>query len=200
MSVPFWLYIPNQENTVTRLLPCFSFVTLLVAATAHAAQADDTKSLTLVSDGKADQKVIDTAGWKQKAGWIEGTGANNYLLATVALAPGDFRVDARLRMIGQRGSAAHFLLGDGCFGFEGSGGGIFLSRSLFGGLKRLMPSDEVFSREAWINFTAEREDGRDPIPDQSAPSVCLRVRRRALSPRLLRLTGQHADRSVLDHR
>jgi sialidase-1 len=122
--------------------------------------AGESQTLALVTDGKANERLIDAPGWKQEDGWIQGTGANNYLLATVALGPGDFRVDARLRMIGQHHSAAHFLLGDGCFGFEGSNGGIFLSRSLFGGTKRLMPSDEVFSPEEWIDFTAERKDGQ----------------------------------------
>ncbi len=135
-------------------------VGMIVALSALPTLGDDTQTLSLVTDGKADEELIDGPGWKQKDGWIEGTGADNYLLATVALGPGDFRVDARLRMIGQSRSAAHFLLGDGCLGFEGSNGGIFLSRSLFGGTKRLMPSDEVFSPEEWIDFTAERKDGQ----------------------------------------
>ena len=145
---------------MNRSLPSLAFGTLLIAATAHVAIADSTKTLTLVTNGQANQELVDAAAWKQREGWIEGAGANNYLLATVALGPGDFRVDARLRMIDQQRSAAHFLLGDGCFGFEGSGGEIFLSRSLFGGLKPLMPSEEVFVRDTWIDFTAERKDGR----------------------------------------
>ena len=122
--------------------------------------ADDTQSLSLITAGKADEQLVDAPRWNQKEGWIEGTGADNYLLARVALGAGDFCVDARLRMIGQSRSAAHFLLGDGCFGFEGSHGNIFLSRSLFGGLKTLMPSKEVFAPEEWIDFTVERKDGR----------------------------------------
>ena len=122
--------------------------------------AGDTQTLSLIADGKADEQLVDAPGWNQKEDWIEGTGANNSLLARVALGPGDFRIDARLRMIGQSRSAAHFLLGDGCFGFEGSNGNIFLSRSLFGGLKTLMPSEEVFSPGGWIDFTVLRKDGR----------------------------------------
>ncbi len=122
--------------------------------------AAETAALSLVVDGKADQRLVDAPAWNQKDGWIEGTGADNYLLANAALGQGDFRLDARLRMIGQHHSAAHFLLGDGCFGFEGNTGHVFLSRSLFGGTKTLMPSGEVFSPEEWIDFTAERKDGQ----------------------------------------
>lgn len=132
---------------------------VLLVAAGQPAMGDKT-TRSLVMDGKADTQLLDAPGWKQKDGWIEGTGANNYLLATVAIGQGDFRVDARLRMIGQNRSAAHFMVGDGCFGFEGSHGHIFLSRSLFGGPKTLMPSEEIFSPEEWIDFTAQRKDGQ----------------------------------------
>ncbi len=132
----------------------------LVALSTQPTFADDVRSLSIVTDGKADQKLIDAPGWKQQDGWIEGTGADNYLLATVAVGAGDFRIEARLRMIHQRGSAAHFLLDSGCLGFEGGRGEIFLSRALFGGVKPLMPSKEVFPPESWIDFAAERKDGQ----------------------------------------
>jgi sialidase-1 len=135
-------------------------VTGLITSAPYILMADDTTTMSLVTNGKVNAELIDASAWQQKADWIEGTGANNYLLATVALGPGNFRVDAKLRMLDQHGSAAHFLLGDGCFGFEGRNGEVFLSRSLFGGLRLLMPSKEVFPPGTWIDFTAERHDGK----------------------------------------
>lgn len=145
---------------MTRFLWTLCIVATLAGLSTRPTYADDPKTFSLVANGKANEELIDASAWKQKDGWIEGTGANNYLSATVGIGSGYFRVDARLRLINQRRSAAHFLLGDGCFGFDGSGGEVFLSRSLFGGLKLLMPSEEAFPAEAWIDFTAERKDGR----------------------------------------
>jgi len=60
-------------------------------------------------------------------------------------------------MLGQRKSAAIFVLDGSAFGFEGARETIFLNGPLFGGQLRLLGSPtEFWKRDAWIDFEVER--------------------------------------------
>lgn len=98
-------------------------------------------------------------GWSPGSDGLEGTGPGNRLASRVGLGEGDFRIKARLRMDGQKGSAAAFFLDDAVFGFEGAKETLFTSGGAFGELKLLAPSEAVFERGAWIEFEATRRDG-----------------------------------------
>ena len=113
----------------------------------------------LVKDGKAVGMQLKASKWTQMPNWIEGTGTDNDLVAGVMLGKGDFRIQARLRMLKQRKSAASFFLGNNHFGFEGSGETLFLSGPLFNGVKLLGPAAEVVSRGEWVDFGATRKEG-----------------------------------------
>ena len=94
--------------------------------------------------------------WQQKAGYLEGHGRSNELCAARSITHGDFHIKARLRMVNQKNSAAAFALDRNYFGFEGAKGTLYLNGRIFGGLRLLGPSPEVFERESWIDFEVVR--------------------------------------------
>jgi hypothetical protein len=96
--------------------------------------------------------------WRREDDALVGTGSEE-LVAAVSVGEGDFRISARLRMDGQRNSAASFFLDGNHFGFEGARGTVFVSGPLFGGLQLLQPSELVFERGAWIDFEVVRAGG-----------------------------------------
>ncbi len=111
----------------------------------------------LVAAGKALQVRLGT--WSQGAEWIEGTGARKLCLSKLGVDAGDFHLRARLRMLGQRNSAAGFAIDENFFGFEGARGTVFRNGPHMGGLRLLHPSEQLWEREAWIDFEVIRNDG-----------------------------------------
>ena len=84
--------------------------------------------------------------WKVSEGFVSGSG-QDALTADLGLGEGDFRITARLRMLGQKNSAASFFLDSNHFGFEGARGTIYCNAEIFDGKKLLQPAPEVFERE-----------------------------------------------------
>jgi len=97
--------------------------------------------------------------WKQAGKWIEGAGTDNDLMAGFTLGKGDFHLEARLRILKQRKSAASFFLGNNHFGFEGAKETLFLSGPLFNGVKFLGPAAKIVPRGEWITFKTSRKRG-----------------------------------------
>ena len=111
----------------------------------------------LVKNGRAVGLVATRKPWTQKETCVELAGVGDYVLAEHSILEGYFRVAARLRMLGQRKSAAIFVLDGSAFGFEGARETIFLNGPLFGGQLRLLGSPtEFWKRDAWIDFEVER--------------------------------------------
>ena len=86
-----------------------------------------------------------------------GTGSGNLLFAGAKVQEGDFHMRARIRMLGQENSAAHFFVGENVLGFEGSRGRAFRNGPrMGGGLRLLHPSPLLWERDAWIDFEVIR--------------------------------------------
>lgn len=134
------------------------------ALSADAASAGHVRHF--VHKGTATRLQLDTTNWIQHAGYIEGSGVGNDVVASRAIGDGDCRISVRLRMLDQQGSAASFFIGGNHFGFEGAKETIFVSGPLFGRVNLLQPSTDVFGRGDWIDFTAaytapSQRDGRE---------------------------------------
>jgi len=116
-------------------------------------------AITLVGDGKAPGMMMNASKWIHTKQWIEGTGVGNDLTAKLTLGRGDFRINARLRILNQHKSAASFFLGNNHLGFEGAKETVFLSGPLFGGVKLLEQSESLVPRGQWLTFQATRKTG-----------------------------------------
>lgn len=84
--------------------------------------------------------------------WLAGTGAKNELTAAFQIADGDFLLSARLRMLGQKNSAAGFFINQNFFGFEGARGTAFRNGPQMKGLRMLHPAELLWERDSWIDF------------------------------------------------
>ncbi|MCP4092710.1 MAG: hypothetical protein GY747_04605 [Planctomycetes bacterium] len=104
--------------------------------------------------GRASEVYLGT--WQQSESWVEGTGATKNLVARVGLGEGDFHIRARLRMKGQKNSAAGFVLDDNFFGFEGNTGRVFRNGGTFGRLRLLFAAETMWERDSWIDFDVVR--------------------------------------------
>jgi len=109
----------------------------------------------LITNGKAD---FNLGSWQQKTEWVQGTGAKKVLLSSHQIEDGDFHLRARLRMIGQKNSAAGFFLNDNFFGFEGAAGTAFRNGPAMKGLRMLHPAELLWPRDSWIDFEVIRND------------------------------------------
>jgi len=114
------------------------------------------KKVLLLEKGKANGKQA--KDWDQRDGYLEAKGIGNRSLMNLALGQGDFHIKMRLRMQDQKNSAASFYLDGNHFGFEGRRGTIYLNGPIFGGLKILQPTTDVFDRGAWIDFEVTRNN------------------------------------------
>ncbi len=108
----------------------------------------------LVEAGRQEDVLI--GRWSETETSVQGTGAKSLLLANVTLAEGDFHLRARLRMLGQKNSAAGFVLGPNFFGFEGKRGTVFRNGPQMLGLRLLHPAPMLWERDAWIEFEVIR--------------------------------------------
>ena len=129
------------------------------------------ESMDLVRDGHsvavhsvlAIQQFGDT--WKtslvgpDKVSVLQGSGQGVRLVAGVNVPAGDFKIQARLRMLEQEKSAAGFFFNGSFFGFEGANANeVFLNGPAFGGgLKSLGVSKQYFQRGSWIDFVVQRQ-------------------------------------------
>mgnify|MGYP002639261535 CR=1 FL=1 len=116
--------------------------------------------------GKVDDLVLRGIGinvrqgaWNSTKEGLEGTGSTKNLVSRFGLGEGDFHIRARLRMKGQKNSAAGFVLDDNFFGFEGNAGRVFRNGGTFGGLRLLYPAERMWTRDDWIDFEVIRNDG-----------------------------------------
>ncbi len=110
------------------------------------------EEVLLVDKGEPKHVWEQSGGWESNAGAIEAQGLNRLLLANRTLKPGPFQIDARLRLIGQKKSAATFQLGRSHFGFEGATEKVFVNGPIFGDLKFLGDPDDFFESERWFDF------------------------------------------------
>ncbi len=133
------------------------FTSALLLASSLLIRSASLREYGIVVNGKPVAAVTD---WKSADGSVSSEGCHSDLVSESGIGAGDFRIAARLRMLGQKNSAASFYLDGNHFGFEGAKGTIFLNGPVPGGLQLLKPSMEVFEREAWIDFTAARTNGR----------------------------------------
>lgn len=85
-------------------------------------------------------------------------GAKKEVLANYQIGDGDFLISARLRMIGQKNSAAGFILGPNFFGFEGARGTAFRNGPQMKGLRLLHPAEWLWERDSWIDFHVLRRE------------------------------------------
>ena len=111
------------------------------------------ESVALVANGKAN---FNLGSWQQKTKWVQGTGAKKELLSQHQIEDGDFHLRARLRMIGQKNSAAGFFLNDNFLGFEGAAGTAFRNGPAMKGLRMLHPAELLWPRDSWIDFEVIR--------------------------------------------
>ena len=116
------------------------------------------EAVWLVKEGVGKAIDITSGGWEQKADFVEGTGARKVLVSRIELREGDFHLSARLRMQGQKNSAAGFMLNENSFGFEGARGTVFRNLPTMGGLRLLHNSSELWERDAWIDFEVIRNN------------------------------------------
>ena len=114
-------------------------------------------ALDLVKDGMS--TAMHLGGWTQTQEYIEGKGANNKLVSSLAIRAGDFHLRARLRMLNQKNSAAGFALNGNFFGFEGARGTVFRNGPQMGGLRIMHNAPDLWERDAWIEFEAVRNGG-----------------------------------------
>ena len=71
--------------------------------------------------------------WKRGEGYIECSGTGNYLYAGKAIGVGDSHIKVRLTILELSGTAASFVIdGRSHFGFDGSGGRMFVQGRFFG--------------------------------------------------------------------
>lgn len=119
----------------------------------------DSDAIVLVNR-KQTSGVNLTGQWASTPWYVEGKGVGNDLFALTGIKGGDFHVRARLRMVGQKKSAASFFLDGNHFGFEGAAETVFVSGPLFGRVNLLGPATDVFPRESWIDFDAVRKGRR----------------------------------------
>jgi hypothetical protein len=104
-------------------------VGLLLLTAAFPAVAEEA---VFVKDGKP-VDVRPVGKWTETEGYLTATGRASKLYAGKAIAGGDFRIVARLRIQNLDGSAATFESGGrNHFGFEGAHGQLFLTGPLFG--------------------------------------------------------------------
>lgn len=135
-------------------------IAILVSTLVRADQSEpdlpQLKPTLLIHEGRAMGMHLSSSDWKQEEKFVVGTGVGNVLVAGRTLEAGDFRIQARLRMLKQEASAASFFLGANHFGFEGAKQTFYLSGPLFGGLKLLGPSTDVIERGEWTTFEVVR--------------------------------------------
>ncbi|MFT5198896.1 MAG: lysophospholipase L1-like esterase, partial [Planctomycetota bacterium] len=96
------------------------------------------------------------SGWILGEHGLEGTGKGTALISRFGIGSGDFHLKARLRMLGQKNSAAGFALGPNFFGFEGASGTVFRNGPNLLGLRLLHAADLLWKRDAWIEFEVIR--------------------------------------------
>jgi hypothetical protein len=146
-------------------------VVILVSGIGLGSNLRAAESVELVRDGHsvAARSVmeIQLAGdaWKtstvgpDKVSVFQGAGQGARLVAGVYVPAGDFKIQARLRMVNQEKSAAGFFFNGGFFGFEGANANeVFLNGPAFGdGLKNLGASKQYFQRGSWIDFVVRRQ-------------------------------------------
>jgi hypothetical protein len=146
-------------------------VVVLVSGIGYASNLWAAESVELVRNGNsvavrsvlAIQLVGDT--WKtltvgpDKVSVFQGAGQGARLVVGVYVPAGDFKIQARLRMVNQEKSAAGFFFNGGFFGFEGANANeVFLNGPAFGGeLKSLGASKQYFQRGSWIDFIVRRQ-------------------------------------------
>ena len=97
--------------------------------------------------------------WQQKEKFVTGTGASKNLVAKIGLAEGDFHMRTRLRLVGQKNSAAGFVMDGNFFGFEGNTGRVFRNGAKLGRLRLLFPAELMWPRDSWIDFEVIRNGG-----------------------------------------
>lgn len=132
-----------------------ALATLFVAAII--AGAADPVNGIIVKDGRAVQAHSD---WNPVDGALRSVNKTGDLVAGYSIGRGDFHVVARLRILKQQKSAATFFLDGNHFGPEGASEKIFVNGPVFGQLRFLGASTDVFERESWIDFEAIRRSGR----------------------------------------
>lgn len=115
---------------------------------------ETTPTVHPVRAGKID--TVNLVGWAPGEHGLEGTGKGTALISKFGVGSGDFHLKAKLRMLGQKNSAAGFALGKNFFGFEGASGTVFRNGPNLLGLKLLHPANLLWKRDAWINFEVIR--------------------------------------------
>ena len=133
-----------------------------------------------VADGAARCVRHEGAEWTVDVGFLECGGSGNFLFAERLLGPGDFRVRARLTIVGLARSAASFVLGSSHFGFEGGSGQMFTEGPLLGRNSLGPPvvrEGEPFEIEAIRQGDVLRVlvDGKEVHRAQTDPKLVLHV-------------------------
>lgn len=95
---------------------------------------------------------LEWGAWRRAGQVAQGHGLGQRIAALVSLGTGDFHLRARLRMRGQKHSAAGFFFDGNFLGFEGDRGTLFRRGPVMKTFRFLHPSPSLWERDAWIDF------------------------------------------------
>lgn len=96
----------------------------------------------LVEHGKLNQQLAVADSWVSSAGFLSSSpDKRSSLMPNIGIGPGDFQINARLRITKLDNSACGLTLRRSFFGFEGAHGKIFLTGKLFDGARGLSIGD-----------------------------------------------------------
>ena len=119
------------------------------------------REFVFVKDGVP--KLVRAKGkaWARGKGYIECSGADNYLYATKSLEGGDFHIKARLSLGKLGNTAATFDVNDTSrFGFEGDELDLFVAGPLFGPFKHIGKVADFFKEGKPFLFEVVRKSNQ----------------------------------------
>ncbi len=121
-------------------------LTLLVAySSVLAVNAAAKEAAVFVEKGNARSVREIGSKWTRGEGFLECGGTGNYLVAGEAVGGGDFQIRARLSLDRLGGTAASLVIGGNHFGFDGSGGKLFVEGPAFGRTRLLGDGGKVIT-------------------------------------------------------
>jgi len=147
---------PNTAANELMAMTAFEAITGQVAPGDPTIRPQPVRGQAKVLLGEGGLEAVRLGSWKRTGGLLEGTGEGQALLADIGIDGGDFYLSARLRMLDQESCAAGFLINDNFFGFEGAAKTVFRNGPQMGGLRLLHRSEDLWERDAWIEFEAIR--------------------------------------------
>lgn len=104
--------------------------------------AGGAEPVAFVKNGKPVAVIEAGKPWLRGPDALEGSGVNNFLLASKVLGEGDFAIAARFSLRELDGTAASLMFGGNQFGFDGQGGTLFLQGPDIRETQKLAPSGE----------------------------------------------------------